>query len=183
MVGLTAVSMGISGWWWYEGRVFQKEAIRLAAATARTKSLIADLNAQMASAGLTLSAEEMTRVRQNATFINQLADKRAFSWAQLLSDLEATVPLAIAISSVKVNFQESTISLNGVSQDLSTLNTFVTNLQKHEAFRKAALVNHHVHEDESAQGGRPAGRSGAHAGNEIQFSLAAQYRLQTGSRE
>jgi Tfp pilus assembly protein PilN len=134
----------------------------------------------MAAAGLTLSTEDMTKVRMDVAFINQLADKRAFLWTQLLSDLEATVPVFVAIGSVKVNFQESIVSINGVAKDLTALNAFISNLQKHEAFRKAVLVNHHVHENENGEGGRP-GRPQARTQTtkDIEFSLAAQYRLQT----
>lgn len=179
ILGITVVAFGLSWWWWGETRAFEDQADRLTAATVRTESLMAQLKAQMTRDGLMMSADEMGRIRTDVGFLNQLAEKRAFSWVQLLSDLEATVPLPIAISSVKVNFQESTVALNGVAQDLSSLNMFVMNLQKHEAFRKAGLVNHRVHEDDAAQGGRPQrGTREGHAESEIQFTLTAQYRLQ-----
>ena len=179
MLGATVLAFGLTCWWWDETRAIEDQAERLAAATARTESLTAQLKVEMTRDALVMSPEEMARIRTDVGFLNQLAEKRAFSWVQLLSDLEATVPLPIAISSVKVNFQESTVALNGAAQDLSSLNMFVMNLQKHEAFRKAALVNHHVHEDETVQGGRlPRGSRQGHAESDIQFTLTAQYRLQ-----
>jgi Tfp pilus assembly protein PilN len=178
MLGITGVACCLSWWWWDETHAIENQAERLASATARTESLTAQLKAQMTRDALMMSPEEMARIRTDVGFLNQLAEKRAFSWVQLLSDLEATVPLPIAISSAKVNFQESTVTLNGAAQDLSSLNMFVMNLQKHEAFRKAALLNHHVHEDETAQSGVARGTRKGHSESDIQFTLTAQYRLQ-----
>jgi Tfp pilus assembly protein PilN len=179
MLGITLLACSLSWWWWEETRAIEEQAERLAAATTRSESLTGQLKAQMTRDALMMSPEEIARIKMDVVFLNQLAEKRAFSWVQLLSDLEATLPLPIAISSVKVNFQESTVALNGVAQDLSSLNMFVMNLQKHEAFRKAVLANHHVHEDETAQGGRLAhGIRRGHSDSDIQFTLMAQYRLQ-----
>lgn len=177
MLVITVLASMLSWWWWEDARAIEDQAERLAVATVRTESLMAELKAQMTRDALMMSPEEMARIRTDVGFLNQLAEKRAFSWVQLLSDLEATVPLPIAISSVKVNFQESTVALNGAAHDLASLNMFVMNLQKHEAFRKAALVNHHVHEDETTQNGHQP-RGARKSEGDIQFTLSAQYRLQ-----
>jgi len=175
MVSVIVIALGLAGYWWGKSVAFDDEITRLEMATARAESLTARLRTKMTKEGLTLSAEQTARVRMDVAFLNQLADKRAFSWVRLLSDLEETLPIAVSIASIKVNFQESTVSLNGTAHDLQSLNGFVTALQNHQAFQKASLVNHHLHEDE-AQHGRTARAASA---PEIEFSLAAQYRLHT----
>ena len=41
---------------------------------------------------LTLSADQIATITRDVRFVNQLAEKRAFSWSRLLADLETTIP-------------------------------------------------------------------------------------------
>jgi hypothetical protein len=179
MLLVTLGSLGLAGWWWHDTVAFDEETARLEAATARTAALIAQATERMSHDGLTFSAEQMAHVRTEVAFLNHLADKRGFSWLRFLKDLEETVPMPVAVSSVKVNFQESTVALTGVAEDLPSLNRFVTQLQNHAAFRTATLVSQHLRDDEATKGGHLSYETAVRRANEIEFSLAVQYRLRT----
>lgn len=84
-------------------------------------------------------------------FVNQLAEKRAFSWSRLLADLETTLPPRMALRTVRLNFQDAMVTLPQMAASLQDINTFMTSLEHHAAFRHAALVSHRLEQQESQQ--------------------------------
>ena len=94
--------------------------------------------------GLTLSATEIEKIKNQIAFANLLNQKKKFSWATLLTELSETIPSHTTIQSVQVKFKDSTILLNGKAKDLETLHALITNLQKHQMFQHAKITSHRV---------------------------------------
>jgi len=183
MVGTAVLGCTVAGWWWVESLAMEDEAARFEAATTRTQALTAQMTAQMAQEGLLRPAEQTVRIRREVIFLNHLAEQRTFSWVQLLDDLEATVPMAVAILSMKVQVRDSTVLLTGRAPDLQTLNRFVAALQQHHAFGKTTLVNHQVQDDGGSVPRRGSEGEERQAAGPIEFSLAAHYGLVGGRTE
>lgn len=177
LVGITLLSVGLTGWWWQESQDLGVMAERYDTAAARTEMLNRQFDVQLAREGLTLPGDEIAIVQGKIAFANQLAGKRAFSWTRLLSELEETVPEHVSIASVKLDFQQSNIVIDGLARNLQDVNAFVQTLQGHQAFQKALLSKHEMREgrDGGAVTVPIEGASGnPHHG--IEFTLAVSYR-------
>lgn len=177
LISLTVLSVGLIGRWWQESRDLDAIAERYETATARTETLNRQFEAQLTSEGLTLSDDQIALVKGKIAFANLLSEKRAFSWTRLLSELEETVPANVSIGSVRLNFQQSNITVNGLAKSLQDVNVFVQTLQTHRAFQKAVLAKHQVHKGRDgeavtllSEGGMDAPR------HSIDFTLAVGYR-------
>ncbi|MEW6246279.1 MAG: PilN domain-containing protein [Nitrospirota bacterium] len=165
-------SLTTAGWWWWESRTIEEAAVRYETAAERTKELNRRFAERMQQDRLTLSPQQIAKITREVTFANQLADKRAFSWARLLSDLEEALPPRVSVSSVRLNFQESTVALHGTAPTLRDLTALVDRLQSHGAFRNATLADHHVQKKREGSTGhaRTSGSEG------VEFNLTVVYR-------
>lgn len=177
LIGLTVLSVGLIGWWWQEAQDVDAIAERYETAALRTETLNRQFEAQLAREGLTLPGDQIALVQGKIAFANLLSEKRAFSWTRLLSELEETVPANVSIGSVKLDFQQSNIVVDGLARSLQDVNVFVRTLQTHRAFQKAVLAKHEVHKGRDGgaetmpiEGGMDDPR---HA---IAFTLAVDYR-------
>jgi hypothetical protein len=177
LIGLMVLSLGLTGWWWQESQDDDAVAERYESATARTETLNRRFEAQLTRDGLTLPGDQIAMVQGKIAFANLLSEKRAFSWARLLSELEETVPAHVSIGSVKLDFQQSKIVLDGLARNLQDVNVFVQTLQGHRAFQKAVLAKHEVHKGRDGgavampiEGGTDTPSHG------IEFTLAVEYR-------
>ena len=175
LIGLTVLSVGLTGWWWQERQDDDAMAERYETATARTETLNRQFEAQLTREGLTLPGDQIALVQGKIAFANLLAEKRAFSWTRLLSELEETVPAHVSIGSVKLDVQQSKVVLDGVARRLQDVNVFVQTLQEHRAFQNAVLAKHEVHKGREGgavpiEGGTDTPRHG------IEFTLTVEYR-------
>ena len=177
MIGLTVLSVGLIGWWWQEVQDIDAIAERYETAVVRTDTLNRQVEALLAREGLTLSGDQIALVQGKIAFANLLSEKRAFSWTRLLSELEETVPVNVSIGSVKLDFQQSNIVVEGVAKNLQDVNVFVQTLQQHRAFQNAVLAKHEVHKGRDGgavtmpvDGEVDAPRHG------IEFTLSVEYR-------
>ena len=176
LIGLMVCSVGLIGWWWQESRDLDAIAERYETATVRTDQLNRQFDAQLAREGLTLPDDQIALVKGKIAFANLLSGKRAFSWTRLLSELEETVPANVSIASVKLDFQQSNIIVDGLARSLQDVNVFVQTLQTHRAFQRAVLAKHEVHKGREGgvvlpiEGGMDAQR------HDIEFTLAVDYR-------
>lgn len=178
LIGLTVLSVGLTGWWWQESRDLDAIAERYETASARTDTLNRQFEAQLVREGLTLPEDQIALVKGKIAFANLLSDKRAFSWTRLLSELEETVPANVSIGSVRLDFSQSNIAVIGVARTLQDVNTFIQTLQTHRAFQKAVLANHAVRKGReggavtlSSEGGMDIPGPGI-----VEFTLAVGYR-------
>lgn len=177
LIGLTILSVGLIGWWWQETQDLDAMAERYETAAVRTETLNRQFEAQLAREGLTLPGDQIAMVQGKIAFANLLAEKRAFSWTRLLSELEETVPANVSIGSVKLDVQHSNIVMDGLASSLQDVNVFVQSLQTHRAFQRAVLAKHDVHKGRDGgavtlpmEGGMDAPR------HDIEFTLAVEYR-------
>jgi Fimbrial assembly protein (PilN) len=176
LIGLTVLSVGLIGWWWQETQEVDAIAERYETAALRTETLNRQFETQLAREGLTLPGDQIALVQGKIAFANLLSEKRAFSWTRLLSELEETVPANVSIGSVKLDFQQSSIVVDGLARSLQDVNVFVQTLQTHQAFQKAVLAKHDVHKGRDG-GAAMTIEGGADAPHhDIEFTLAVDYR-------
>jgi hypothetical protein len=184
LIGFTVLSVGLIGWWWQETQEVDAIAERYETAALRTATLNRQFEAQLVREGLSLPGDQIAMVQGKIAFANLLSEKRAFSWTRLLSELEETVPANVSIGSVKLDFQQSNIVVDGLARSLQDVNVFIQTLQTHQAFQKAVLAKHEVHKGRDGGAVLPieGGTDGPH--HDIEFTLAVDYRaaLMNGDR-
>ena len=184
MLLLVLGSLGVAFWCWRESQPLEEKAARYELSTARVQELNRLFADQMVRDGLTLTAEEMTALVRDVKFANQLAENRVFSWTRLLSDLEEAVPPRVSISSVTLNFKESTILLNGAVRTLPDLAAIVNSLESHSKFRKVVLSQHRVQASPTSgptEASQPGGADATkktiekEGSRQVHFSLTVAY--------
>jgi Tfp pilus assembly protein PilN len=146
---LVAVGAGIAAWCWVQSHSLEGLAVGYEAASARQQRANALYAEEMKRVGLMLTETQMAAVRREVTFANQIAEKREFSWIELLHNLENGVPPNVSISSVRLSFQDSTITLQGMVKTMQDLNALVVKLQTEGSFRKVVLAQHLIKGDGS----------------------------------
>jgi len=102
----------------------EREAQRLRAEAARIRTQI--------------DTKELDAVSRAAREANGIIDRRAFSWTELLSRFEATLPDDMRITSVQPRLNEKNIFVVGVKAEarrVEDLERFVEALEKHGGFR------------------------------------------------
>lgn len=177
LFGLMLLSLGLIGWWWQEAQDNDAIAERYETAAVRTETLNRQFEAQLAREGLTLPGDQIAMVQGKIAFANLLSEKRAFSWTRLLSELEETVPANVSIGSVKLDFQQSNIVVDGLARSLQDVNVFVQTLQTHRAFQKAVLAKHEVHKGRDGGAATLPIEGGIDIPHhDIEFTLAVEYR-------
>lgn len=158
-----------SGWMGWEMHRVGAEASRYAASAERTESFNHQLTAQLEQEQLTLSSEQIAEIQQDVLFVNQLAEKRRFSWTQLLHDLEEGFPAGTSIDKIQRDAKASTITVDGHAAGMGDLQALMTRLQTRPAFRQPVLHQHQLADSPHADGG------GARAAT-VEFSLTVEYR-------
>lgn len=163
------VSAGLlSGWMGWEGRTVEDEASRYAAATERSEAFNWQLKAQLEQDQLTLSPEQIAVIQQDVGFVNQLAEKRRFSWTQLLHDLEEAFPAGTSIGKIQRDAKASTITVDGHAASMGDLQALMTRLQTRPAFRQPVLHQHQLADSTHSDGGGER--------TTVAFSLTVVYR-------
>ena len=178
--GILCVALTMAGWWWWDSRILEEEAARYELAATRTEDVTRQFTAQMQREQLTLTAQQIAAIKQDVDFINQLAEKRTFSWTQLLADLEDALPPGTSIGKIQLDFKDSTVNIDGTAVRMQDLNALITSLQKRPAFTQAVL---HHHTFVEARGSREktddAGSGDGPSPIGIEFSLTVTYRPTT----
>ena len=177
LIGLILLCVGVSVWWWDESRILNETAERFETGAARTEILNRQFEASLKRESLTLPGDQIALIQGKIAFANQLTEKRSFSWTRLLSELEETVPAQVSVGSVKLDFPQSRIMLDGIAASLQDVNAFVHALQHHQAFQSAVLVKHEEHKkQQTSSQAQTAGGESIGNGPRIEFSLAIGYR-------
>lgn len=171
--GMSSLAVGaglLTGWMWWNIETLNEEAVRYAIAAERTDASNRRLTAQLSQEHLTLSAQQITAIQEELRFVNQLAEKREFSWTQLLHDLEETLPAGTSISKIQRDVKHATITLDGRATGMGALNTLMSALQSRAHFR-APLLHHHTF-----VGAEHPNGSGERESPGVEFSLTVHYR-------
>ena len=132
LIALTSLGFAVS---------FLQESEHALARQHRVTQLLAE---DMVRAGLTLKDEEINAVRKEIAFANQLTEKRDFSWTEMLHNLEEGMPPHVSINSVRLNFQDSTIRLQGTVKTMQDLDALVTKLNEAGTFSRVGLTEHSI---------------------------------------
>ena len=140
VIALTCLVCAVS--FLQESRSLDEQSDYYEHALARQHRLTQLLAEDMARTGLTLTDERINAVRKDVAFANQLTQKRDFSWTEMLHNLENAVPSHVSISSVRLNFQDSTIVLHGTVKTIQDLNSLVAKLDEAGTFSRVALTEH-----------------------------------------
>ncbi|HUR36816.1 MAG TPA: hypothetical protein VM009_03300 [Terriglobales bacterium] len=82
------------------------------------KAKIAELDKVKTQAEETLARPDNSGTRDQATYINDLFRKKAFSWTQVMSDLEKIMPAQVQVASIK-----PTLTPSGVLEFTLVVNT------------------------------------------------------------
>ena len=177
--GIMVIACALSGWWWWDSRALEEDAARYALATTRAEEFNRQFTAQMQREQLTLLPQQIVSIKQDVAFINQLANKRAFSWTQLLSDLEEALPPATSIGKIQLNMKDSMVTFDGLAVRMQDLNALIASLQTRPSFSHPILHHHKIVEAQKVydrQDGGGAVESPASVG--VEFSLTVTYRHQ-----
>ena len=92
--------------------------------------------------GVDLSDKAIRGMPQQVRFVRQVRERVGFSWTQLLTDLESTVPPNISMSGVSLDEKNDLILLDGSAQSLQDLNRLIHQLENHQAFQDVILLQH-----------------------------------------
>lgn len=174
---LTLIWIGalvFTGWCWVESQELEKSAVQYEAAVVRQKEINQEYLREAQRKGLTLSHAQLATIDQEITFAGQLVEKRAFSWVELLHNLEESVPPNVSLGSVRLNFQDSLVSLHGTSRSLQDINEFVHRLEQHAVFSKASLESHKV--EQRVATGIAEGHAGPSPRQGVGFTLRVVYK-------
>lgn len=168
--GLLICAGLLAGWMCSQKRTLEEETTRYAVAAERTHTLNQQLTAQLERDQLTLSASRMAAIQQEVRFVNQLAEKRGFSWTQLLADLEEALPAGISVHKIHRDVKASTITIDGHATGMTTLQVLMTTLQARQAFQQPVLHHHQLIDAQQTE------RGGEREATGVEFSVTVQYR-------
>ncbi len=145
----------------------------LSSATSAAGDKAASLRAEAARIRGGINVRDLQATAVAAREANTIIERRAFSWTDLFNRLEETLPDAVRVSAVRPKIDEGgriTLSLVVVARSVAAVDTFIENLEKHEAFSGLLATEEFVDEDGllqatiegqyaptrgSARGGRP----------------------------
>src|SRR5579859_3070906 len=97
LLTLILLTLDITGW---------VNARRDRAAIAEKKAMIADRDRLRAEAERILNLPENRTTRDESQFLNQLIERKAFSWTRVLEDLEKVMPPHVHLTSISPQLDE-----------------------------------------------------------------------------
>ncbi len=179
-LGLVVIAAVFFAFWWgWQGHLLDQETGQLEDAVAQVRDRNRAFAANMKEDGLTLTAQQIAHVNRRVEFANRLYEKRAFSWIRLLNDLAEAVPSGVSIQTVRLNFKDSIIQLDGTVLSLPHLETLVSSLENHGTFRRVKVGTHqlkNVEDPHARPGARAASASKKKPRTVVQFQLSVAYK-------
>ncbi len=142
LICLTIAGLSISGAIWWISQSLDQQTAQYDQQIQELQTYNQQLIINASSQGIDLSDQRIQTLPKEVTFAHQLRKQLGFSWTQFLNDLESTVPTHLAMQSVKVNFKETSIALNGSAKSLPDINRFVDRLEAHPSFHHVVLSQH-----------------------------------------
>ena len=177
LIVLTSLGFAVS--FLLESRSLDEQSDYYEHALARQHRVTQSLATDMARTGLTLTDEQINAVRNEVGFMNKLMEKRDFSWTKMLHNLEGGMPPHVSINSVRLNFQDSTIRLQGSVKTIQDLDTLATKLNETDTFSRVDLTEHTIQRTvgtphRSTEAAATA-QSNQRSADVIDFTLTATY--------
>jgi len=97
LLTLVLLTMTIRGW------VYARQDHRL---MSQTRDLIAERDRMRASAEAYLNLDKNRNTRDTSQFLNQLIERKAFSWTRVLENLETVMPARVHLVSINPQLNE-----------------------------------------------------------------------------
>lgn len=110
----------------------------------RTRQQDAQVIAEAGQEGIDLSDGALRRLPAEIDLVNQLLEKRIFSWTKFLTGLEQALPPRLALSSVRLDQSGTTVHLTGTAMSLEDITSFTVGLRDHPNFKDPVLAQHRV---------------------------------------
>lgn len=85
--------------------------------------------------------EQTARRIDDIRFLNQLIDRRDFSWSRMLADLESLIPDAVHLISLRPEFGENSVVLRMTvrGRTIYDVSRFIESMEKSPRFEKLAV--------------------------------------------
>jgi hypothetical protein len=121
----------------------------LTARTAEQERRARELRQQATRVRSTIRQDELNAVVIAAREANGLIDQRTFSWTQLLTHLETTLPDDVMLTSVRpaTDSGQLLISLGVIGRRVQSLDEFMTRLEDTHAFRNVLSRDEQTQDD------------------------------------
>lgn len=110
----------------------------LSAAATQNESQAEDLRQKARALQQAIDRTQLARVASAAREANELIDRRAFSWTELLNQFQATLPPSVRISSVQPQVDDEgrvLVAIRVQSRQQEDLDSFIEALEKTGVFR------------------------------------------------
>ncbi len=82
---------------------------------------------------------EREQLVKDLTAMSGLMESRKISWTGLLTNLEAVVPVGVALKQVEFNPRDSVLTLDGMAQSPESLRNLVVGMEKTASFKDTLL--------------------------------------------
>jgi Tfp pilus assembly protein PilN len=139
-IGVVCLTLTICFWW--IGTNLHKEIDVFENQTHMIMTKNREVVIQAQTAGIDLSDLAIQKIPEHISFVRQVRERVGFSWTQLLTDLESSVPESLMMSAVSLDEKTNTVLLNGSTQSLEDLNQLIHLLEKHQSFHDVILTQH-----------------------------------------
>jgi hypothetical protein len=133
---------------------------------ANYKALIADRDRERSNAEAVLNKPENRTTRDRSRFLNELIERKAFSWTQVFQDLEKIMPARLHVVSIRPELDEQNqlqikIAVAGESRDRAL--ELVKHMEESPRFRQPRITA----ENQQTERGI--------SGDNVEFNISAQY--------
>jgi hypothetical protein len=133
---------------------------------ANYKALIADRDRERSNAEAVLNKAENRTTRDRSRFLNELIERKAFSWTQVFQDLEKIMPARLHVVSIRPELDEQNqlqikLAVAGESRDRAL--ELVKHMEESPRFRQPRITA----ENQQTERGI--------AGDNVEFNISAQY--------
>ena len=119
----------------------------------------------LATLAARLPSKEIEGIAARVKLYNQIIQGAAFSWSQLLFELERAIPANVALAEIQPKFGEGSVILVGSAKTMEDLLLCVRRLDEQEAFHEVYLLRHDVQKGQTGDSG-------------MQFTISLRYRGQ-----
>lgn len=130
------------------------------------KALISDRDRERANAEAVLNKPENRATRDRSRFLNELIERKAFSWTQVFQDLEGIMPARLHVVSIRPELDEQNqlqikLTVAGESRDRAL--ELVRHMEESPRFRQPRITA----ENQQTERGI--------AGDNVEFNISALY--------
>jgi hypothetical protein len=139
---MVAVGLALTFSFWWIGTSVNDKTTSIENQTQRIVIETRQVIDQAHTTGIDLSEQAIQEIPKHISFVKRVRERVGFSWTQLLTDLESSVPKRITMNAVSLDEKTNAVLLNGSTQSLRDLNLLIHQLEKHQNFRDVILTQH-----------------------------------------